>query len=112
MIDPTEEPICSWLEEQQLVLLQVLHKVSRRAVYKAYSQQLGMQIALKLLLCDRKSELEMREVENQKDMEHPKVVRIFSYYRLSKDANHWLVRGSLCVWRKNCSAVILIMKLE
>ena len=91
MIDPTEEPICSWLEEQQLVLLQVLHRVQGRAVYKAYSQQLGRQVALKLLLCDRKSELEMREVENQREMKHPKVVRIFSYFHLPKDANHWFL---------------------
>lgn len=91
MIDPSEEPICSWLVQEGVALQEVLYKVGNTAVYKAFNSALSRPVALKLLLCMNTSEVEMREAENQRILEHPNVVQIYRYFRLPKDERCWIL---------------------
>lgn len=91
MIEPSEEPIHSWLKEERLQLRQVLYKAGNTAVYKAYSQELSRPVALKLLHCMNTNEVAMREAENQRILEHPNVVHMYRYVRLPKDERSWVL---------------------
>lgn len=87
MLSPLSEPVKSWIQREELELQEALYKVPATAVYKAYSRKMDRPVVVKLHCAYGRNAKVMLEPENQRKLEHSKVVQIY-HSSLFKTKSH------------------------